>query len=63
MRSKTAFVIAAFSALLAAGSIAIGMCRLKLGQPHVVPFVIGFFVFLALAILFAELEKRKRYEE
>ena len=63
MSSKTAFVIAVFSAFLAAGSIAIGMCRLKLGQPYVVPFVIGFFVFLALAIYFAELEKKKRHEE
>ncbi|MBU1146428.1 hypothetical protein KKD80_02690 [Patescibacteria group bacterium] len=63
MSSKTALVLATIFALLSAASLAIGMCRLKLKEPDVAPFVIGFFVLLALAICFAWREKKKRGEE
>ena len=56
-------ILSALCSLFALGCIMVGMVRVKLDQPDSVPFVIGFFVFLALAIFFAWLDKRGRYKE
>jgi len=56
-------ILSALCGIFALGCIMVGMVRVKLDQPDSVPFVIGFFVLLALAIFFAWLDKKRRHKE
>ena len=56
-------IFSALCSLFALGCIMVGMVRVKLEQPGSLPFVVGFFVFLALAIFLAWCDKRSRYKE
>lgn len=63
MSSRVAAFLSGFFSFLAFVSVAAGLPRLKIGFADGGPLVAAFVVFVAAAIFFAWLEKRKRGEE
>lgn len=63
MSSRGAAFLSAFFSFSALVAVAVGMPRMKLGFAEGLPLVAAFVVFVAVAIFFAWLEKKKRSEE